>query len=233
MNPWDDQQAQSGGGKNNQPGMSSDPNERLREVDQQLKRAGVDLNLTGALSGNYQPTRTRGGCGIFGILTVLSFVLLFGFVFGVILIPELTKAISPVFCPTNSTLKIVEGSSDIDGTEIFFHCLDAEGTMVEDASLKMLVAIFALAALPFLFIILIAVRTTRRNARIASEYIPAMTAALQARAVPMNTYSAVSMGGSTAGNTKERLQKLQEMYDGQLITKEEYDRKRAEILKSL
>ena len=40
-------------------------------------------------------------------------------------------------------------------------------------------------------------------------------------------------GGKLAADPKARLRKLQELYDQNLITKEEYERKRQEILKDL
>lgn len=252
MNQWDDEKPK------NKREQYTDPNDYLSQNDKAAQQVSVNVN-TG------QSRRGCGGCGcIFGLLTVVSFVAIFVFAFGVAFFPAGAAAVSPVFCPSGTTMKTEEGERDFDGTEIFFRCLDVEGQLVEDVTWKFALAMVGLILLPFGFIGLGVLFAARRAVRVAKAFIPLANSAawtnFDSGTVSINSQTIdlrdkakrgeINQGdmeqvsqvfrqffgndaSSPVSNVTERLRELQEAYDAGLVTKEEYDRKRAEILNKL
>jgi hypothetical protein len=251
---WDDQQSsQPKRGQNS----NIDPNDVFNQVNQQFGQAGIDINIGG------RQRRRGCGCGIWVILGIISFISIFVFAFGVAFFPDFAAMTSPAFCPKNTTLKTVEGRQTYDGTEVFFQCFDNENQMVEDVSLKIVAVIMGLVCLPFLFIGLGSLsafgglfrlgRNLSQTATVAAmgggtfstsnvEVLDLRDKARRGELSQEDMQRAQQMlqsvmggmaGGGSGSNIAERLRELQDAYNSQLITREEYDAKRDEILKSI
>lgn len=234
----------------------TDPNDYLSQKVNAGQRGGINLNSE----------QLRPGCGctwVFGLLAAISFVAIFVFAFGVAFFPAGAAAVSPVFCPPNTTMRTVEGERTYDGTEVFFRCFDLENQLVEDVSWKFVLAIFGLISLPFIFIGLSVWSTARGAVRTARTFAAAVgnnpdwtnftggTVSINTQTVDLrekmkrgeltqqdleNLTGAVSQffeGNDSASNVTERLRELKEAYDAGLVTRDEYERKRTEILDSL
>ncbi|GAB1422189.1 hypothetical protein MASR2M15_24030 [Anaerolineales bacterium] len=193
----------------------------------------------------------RGSCLFSFMLTFGIFALVGGIFFIVFVVMEQPEMLAPIFCPEGNTIE-TESFRTYDGTSVEFYCVDSEGVK-DDVTGKIVMALIAgIMGAIFIFIMaifLFGAIFARRASKGLQDSIVSIQHGGESYVLRNGRLSNVSGSGMDAdiegdygmgaakpkrsGGIEERLETLQRAYDQGLITREEYEKKKAEILKDL
>jgi hypothetical protein len=198
----------------------------------------------------YKPEKPKRGdgsqrTGCMGLLmtlsvgiTVTATVILFAFPFATVLSEDFARWISPLFCEADRTLIVRAGSSfagqsssfSFNDVPTYFYCANHDGVFLleDDITHRFTFVMVGLACLIPIMILLVigqgAASPTRKST----------TTPVPERYSKMVDLSPMKPKNEPyVDDISERMRELKELYDQGLITTEEYNRKREEILQDL
>ncbi len=259
-----------------------DPQAVWQQVDQELNRFGIDLDLDkmginaqnaqvvtmSTIDGGppviqYAVQRRGVGCGcLISLLTMLSILAIFVVGLGTAFVPQVARALSPLFCDNGLTfvgagdvLQSIEGavnsgSGEPDIGSVFtqgrtpevFSCVDALGVSQGSAVERYVTVLIILSLAPFVLAFIgVFVRLNSATRQFSTPAVmttystqvgmpPATGSPYRSSPPPLDSFFT---GADSAAALKDRLKQLQDAYDAGLLTREEYDRKRQEILSDI
>lgn len=179
----------------------------------------------------------RLGC----LLTIFSFVWLCGFTILPVLpftasTPEIDRYLTPLLCEPGETLNRNQSSYSYRPGSISFtmhpECVNSEGQerSVKDRFILLGVGVYLATFLPGLFLFIAGI--TRATRKMVTQTMSDNGINIRVFSLDDGTIQPGAVQTSTASLT-DRLRQLEEARDNGLISDEEYDRLRQEILDSL
>lgn len=177
------------------------------------------------------------GCGLSGCFTGIVILVLIGIVIGAWVVPTVFQdEIEARVCPEGTELKsytrTTNGTSQTQGHS----CYSIEsGREIKDLGARLILPTICVTIMGILGIVLIIIMAAMRSSRNVMASIPAMQQSMLNQAQRQGGYGTFSSQPSTTPDSNDdladRLQQLNEALNNGLITQEEYDQKREDILK--
>jgi hypothetical protein len=169
------------------------------------------------------------------LLVILGFVVGIFVAFVPFLVPEVATAMDPFICPGDETVTLRQRPSYRGGVNISFECVGVEGASSEPAFIVYLVLFMAWCWIPIVpFILLLLSGGLSLRSRLQSGgMIITLPSNLNSGGTPIGGGN--PFGGSNPSNLslKDRLQQLEDAYNAGLLTREQYDQAKQNVLDSL
>jgi hypothetical protein len=150
-------------------------------------------------------------------LIVMLFVAGFAVAFVPFLVPGVAQALDPLICPGDETIALHQQSAARGGVNITFRCVDAEGNSREVGFAPYLILFTAWCWLPLI-----------------PGVLWVVSVRLQGDQSPQTASPAISTAARKANSTlTEKLQQLEDAYKAGLITQEQYEKSKQDLLDNL